>query len=103
MPEQDWAAQTADTIEQVVDSIRSKTADPLQSAARWTVYGLLALPLLLAALILFAVGAIRALDAYLPYHPLARRVWSADAIVGGLFSLLGMFAWSKRRRRGGES
>ena len=98
-PRSDWTVQAADTIESVVGSVRSKTADPLVTVARGLVYGLLAAIVGTMALVLVAVAAVRVLDVYLPWHPQDRRVWSADLIMGGVFVLAGMFLWSRRRRR----
>jgi hypothetical protein len=88
----DWAKETADRIESVVVSIRSKTSDPLERVVRVVVYGLLAAVLGIAALVLFSVALVRAVDVWVP-----GEVWSAHVIVGGIFTLAGLFAWSKRR------
>jgi hypothetical protein len=87
----DWAAQTADTIERVVGSVRGKTAEPLDRVARVLVYGLVAAILGVAALVLLAVAAVRALDVAIP-----GEVWSAHAVAGGIFTLAGLFLWRKR-------
>ena len=87
----DWAAQTADTIERVVGSVRGKTAEPLDRIARVLVYGIVAAILGVAALVLLAVAAVRALDTAIP-----GEVWSAHAVVGGIFTLAGLFLWRKR-------
>lgn len=90
--EPDWAAQTADSIERVVGSIRAKTADPLDRIVRVVVYGLLAGIVGVAALVLLIAALIRALDVAIP-----GGVWSAHLIVGGIFTLAGLFLWTKRR------
>lgn len=87
----DWAAQTADSIERVVGSVRSKTADPIEKLARFLVYGLVAGILGVTALVLLAVLLVRVLDVVIP-----GEVWPAHLIVGGIFSLLGLFLWRKR-------
>lgn len=94
----DWAAQTAETVTRVVDRVRSTTSDRLVHLVRAVVYGLLAAVMGTAALILTAIAAVRIMDSYLPFagRP-ARAVWVADAIVGGIFSLTGLFLWSRRR------
>ncbi|MEA3055635.1 MAG: hypothetical protein QOD30_1067 [Actinomycetota bacterium] len=93
--EPDWAAQTADTIDRVVTSIRSKTADPLDHIVRIVVYGILAGVLGIGALVLLAIALVRAVDVAIP-----GRVWSAHLAVGGIFTLAGLFLWSKRRTPG---
>lgn len=91
-PTGDWASQTADQIEKVVVGLRSKTADPLDHIARIVVYGLLAAVVGIAALVLLIAGLVRALDVLLP-----GEVWSAHVLLGGIFTLLGLFLWTKRR------
>ncbi len=84
--EADWTVQVADTVERVVGTIRDKTAVPLTTVARGLVYGIIALVMGVATLVLVAIGLVRALDAYLP-----EDVWSAHLLVGGIFSLAGAF------------
>ena len=87
----DWPAQTADTIERFVTSVRDKTTGPLETIARGLVFGLLAAILGTAALVLLAVAVVRVLDVAIPGD-----VWSAHAVAGGIFTLAGLFLWSKR-------
>lgn len=82
--------QVADTIESVVGSVRNKTAVPLETVARGLVYGIIVATLGVAALVLVTILAVRVLDYVLP-------VWAAYAILGGLFTLLGLLLWRKRR------
>jgi hypothetical protein len=90
--EVDWAAQTADSIDRVIGSVRSKTTEPIERVGRLVVYGLLAAIVGLAALVLFSVGLVRALDVAIP-----GEVWSAHLVAGGIFTLAGLFLWRKRR------
>lgn len=87
----DWPAQTADTIERVVESIRSKTTEPVERVVRAVVYGLLAAVLGVVALVLVAVAAVRFVNAYLPGD-----VWAAHLLVGAVLTLLGLLLWSRR-------
>lgn len=87
----DWAAQTADTIERVVGSVRGKTSEPLERVARIVVYGVVAAFLGLAALVLLTIAVVRALDIAIP-----GEVWSAHVVAGGIFTVLGLFLWRKR-------
>jgi hypothetical protein len=91
-PSGDWASQTADQIEKVVVGLRSKTADPLEHIARIVVYGLLAGVLGIAALVLLVVGLVRAMDVWIP-----GEVWVAHTILGGIFTVVGLFLWTQRR------
>ena len=90
----DWPAQTADTIDRVVVSIRDKTAVPLERIGRLIVFGLLAGILGVAAVVLVAVAWVRMLDAYIPVD----SVWPAHLITGGIFTLAGLFLWAKRKQ-----
>ena len=94
----DWAAQTADTIDRVVTSVSSKTADPLDRVVRIVVYGIVAAVLAVSALVLVSITLIRVVDILVP-----GPVWSAHVIVGGIFSLAGLFLWTKRRPSGTSS
>jgi hypothetical protein len=89
----DWAVQTADTIERLVESVRSNTADRLVSVTRLVVFGLLAAILSTAALILFAVGVVRGLVLLLG------TAWAAHLVLGGLFTLVGLFLWQQAWKR----
>lgn len=93
----DWPAQAADTIERVVGTVRDKTTGPAITAGRWVVYGTFAFFVGLAVLVLLAIAAVRLLDAYLPDAVFGEEhTWAAHLIVGLLFSIAGMVAWSKR-------
>jgi hypothetical protein len=91
----DWPAETADTIERLVGTVRSKTAEPVERIARVVVYGLLAAVLGIAVLVLFTIALVRFVDVYLPGD-----VWSAHLLVGVLFTLVGLFLWSRRASSG---
>ena len=96
-PTGDWASQTADQIEKVVVGLRSKTADPLDHIARIVVYGLHAGVLGIAALVLLIAGLVRAMDVWIP-----GEVWVAHTILGGIFTVLGLFLWTERRKKSDE-
>lgn len=80
----DWTVRAADGIERVVTAIRDKTTFPLTTLARGLVYGLVAAVMGAAAVVVVAVGSVRAVDNYLP-----GRVWAAHVLVGGIFSTAG--------------
>src|SRR5438477_9803212 len=81
----DWAVQTADTIERLVESVRSNTSDRLVSVARLVVFGLLAAILGTIALVVLAILVVRILDSYIP-----GGVWVVYLLLGGLFTLAGL-------------
>jgi len=87
----DWAAQTADTIEQAVGKVRGKTTEPLERVGRIVVYGLVATFVGIAVLVLLAVLLVRALDILIP-----GEVWSAHLVTGGIFTVAGLLIWRKR-------
>lgn len=92
---EDWAAATADAIERAVQSVRSKTADPLERVVRLVVYGLLAGIVGLAIAVLFAVAALRGLVVLIDvvWQP---EVWLAYLILGGIFVVAGLLVWRRR-------
>jgi len=90
----DWAVQTADTIERLVETVRSNTADRLVSAARLVVFGLVAAVMGTVALVLLAVALVRVLHSYLP-----GGVWVAHLVLGGFFTLVGLLLWQQAWKR----
>lgn len=92
----DWTVQVADTIESVVGSVRNKTAVPLETVARALVYGIIVSAMGVAALVLGTILSVRVLGYVL-------EIWAAYAILGGLFTVGGMFLWRKRRRQSAKT
>lgn len=86
----DWAAQTADTIDRLLTQLRSRTTVPLVRAARGIVFGLLIGILAVAVLVLVAITWVRVLS-YLP-----GGVWVAHFITGVLFCLIGAILMHQR-------
>ncbi len=96
----DWPAQAADTIERIVGSVRDKTTGPAITAARGLVYGTFALLVGSVVAVVLAISAVRALDVYLPDSVFGEdHTWVAHAIIGGAFSIAGMYLWSQRSQR----
>ncbi len=85
----EWPTQAADTIERVVSNVKRKTTGPAIVVSRAVVYGLVAATFGIIAFILGIVGVVRALDALLP-------TWGVHLVLGGIFSLAGLFCWSRR-------
>jgi hypothetical protein len=93
----DWPVQAADTIERVVGGVRDKTTGPAITIARWVVYGTFAAVVGTTVAVLLIVGAVRVLDVYLPDEVFGdEHTWVAHLIVGTLFTVVGMVAWSQR-------
>jgi hypothetical protein len=92
-PDTDWTVQAADTIEGLVTSIRNKTTVPLTTVVRGVVYGILAAFAGGAAMVLMAIALVRLVDVLTG----AGNVWIAHLSIGMVFTLVGVWAWSKRR------
>jgi hypothetical protein len=95
----DWTDDLTDRIESAVSSVREKTTVPVTKAARAVVFGLVAGILGAGAFLLVVVAVVRLLDVYMPYHPLARRVWTVDAGAAAIFLGVGALAWRRRKPR----
>jgi hypothetical protein len=87
----DWTHQVADAIDNAVGTVRDKTVVPAERLVRAVVAGLLAGFFVAAAGLLAALGGFRLIDTYLPGN-----VWSAYLLLGGIFTGLGLFCWSRR-------
>jgi predicted metal-binding membrane protein len=103
-PDDDWPTQAADTIERVVGSVRDKTTGPALTVSRALVYGTFAVIVGLAAFVLAVIAAVRLLDSYLPDAVFGEdHTWAAHLITGLVFTIAGLFAWSKRTSRPEET
>jgi hypothetical protein len=85
----DWPAQAADTIVDVVGSVRDKTTGPALTVARGVVYGLLILGVAAMTVVVALVGVIRLLDNWLP-------IWGVYLGLGTVFVLAGALLWRQR-------
>ena len=92
-PPDDWPTRVVDAVEDVVDAVNERVVRPLLLVARAVVFGFIVATMALLISVLLAVAVIRLLDVY----AFRGRVWASDALVGGLFSLGGLLAWSRRR------
>ena len=87
---EDFPARIADLLESVATRVRAMTVDKLAGAARWTAAGLVLIVLATLLLVYLVVGLLRLLGGVIGVG------WSYVA-VGGLFLLLGLFLWGKRK------
>ena len=103
-PQRDWPAQAADTIEQVVGSVRDKTTGPAITVARAVVYGTFAALVGAACLLLLVIASVRMLDSYLPDAVFGEEhMWAAYLILGLVFVITGAVLWHRRRSTGEEA
>lgn len=92
----DWPRKAADAVDLVVDTLHDKAIRPALLAARAVVFGLLVAVLALVVLVVLSVGLVRLLDVY----AFGGRVWISYAVLGGIFTVAGLAAWSRRTPRG---
>jgi hypothetical protein len=96
--QEDWPAQFADTIVNVVGSIRDKTTGPALTIARAAVYGSFAAIVGCAAVVLLVIAGVRLIDSYLPDAVFGEtHTWAAHMIIGLLLSIAGLVLWMRRR------
>jgi hypothetical protein len=92
-----WANEITDRITQVVGKVRDKTTNNAIVAVRAVVYGLLAFCLAIALIILLLIFLTRGLQSLLSLMMgWDTAVYVSYFIVGGLLTLAGLFAMTKR-------
>jgi uncharacterized membrane protein len=92
-----WAADLADTVEQVVGEVRDRATKPAVKVTRGVVFGLLGAVLGVVALALLLIGATRGLQVVLDtWLSRAQSVYLSYLIMGGILCLLGAFFFHKR-------
>jgi hypothetical protein len=94
----DWTVAAVDRIESAIAVVRDNATTRVVVAARAVVYGLIAAVLGLVVLVLLTIGAVRLLDiALADWHVLGfqdhpgRSVWVVLLVLGGIFTLPGLF------------
>jgi len=91
----DLPVRGADAVDAVVDFIQVKAVRPLTLATRAIVFGIIVFAATVVTMTLLSITLIRVLTVYIP----GNRVWVSDLIVGTLFVVLGIVAWSQRISR----
>lgn len=84
-----FPAKIADALEAFASRVRAMTVDRIANAVRWTAVGIVIGVLGAVAFVMSAIGIFRVLDT-------AVDTEVAFAGMGGLFTLIGVFAWRKR-------
>ena len=94
----DWPAQATDTIVKVVGTASDKVTGPVTTAARALVFGLFAAILGTAVITLVSILAVRIANNYLPDSVFGEEhVWAAHLLIGLLFSVFGIWLWTRRK------
>ncbi|MGK2928330.1 MAG: hypothetical protein ACSLFO_02005 [Acidimicrobiales bacterium] len=98
--DRDWPAKATETIVEQVGKIRDKTTGPALKVARYAVFAAFAVSLGTVALIIFVIGAVRALDVYLPDAVFGEtHTWAAHSIIGLVLLLAGLVIFARKARR----
>jgi hypothetical protein len=87
----DWTKDLLDRLDHYIDVVRSNTTDRLVKVARLLVFGVITAILGTMAAIIALIALIRVLDIVLP-----REVWLPYMVLGAIFLVAGLFAWSKK-------
>lgn len=95
---EEWSTRALDAIDTVVATVNDKGVRPAILIARGVVFGVIIGVTTLAALVLLSVGLIRLGTDYLFDH----KVWISYLVLGGLFSVAGAFAYSRRGTARGQ-
>ena len=91
----EWPKKAADAVEMVVDTIHDKAIRPAALIARAVVFGLVVAALITVLVVMVSVAVVRILDVY----AFGRQVWASYTVLGGLLTLVGLGAWSRRTVR----
>ena len=93
----DLPTKVADTIEQVVGTVRDMTTGRALTVARAIVYGTFAAIVTIAVLVTAIVFLVRIINTYLPGD-----VWATYLLLGLVFSVAGIVLWSRRTAPAGR-
>jgi hypothetical protein len=88
----DLPTRGTDLVESLVTLLRDKTVRPLTLATRAIVFGIIIFAASVITITLLSIALIRLLTVY----AFDGRVWLSDLVVGGVFVIVGVVAWSQR-------
>ncbi len=91
----DLPTRGTDLVDTLVELLRDRAVRPLTLATRAVVFGIIILAASLVSLVLVSIILIRLLTVY----AFDGRVWLSDLVVGVLFVIVGLVAWSRRTDR----
>src|SRR4051794_15800491 len=101
---EDWPAQATDTIVKAVGTASNKVTGPVTTIARGIVFGLFAVILGVAAIVLLTIMLVRIVNNYLPDSVFGdHHVWAAHMVVGAVFLTASLAVWSARKPRPAEA
>ncbi len=89
----DLPTRGTDTVEALVTLLRDKTVRPLTLVTRAIVFGIIVFAASVVTVVLVSITLIRLLTVY----AFDGRVWLSDLVVGIVFVVVGLVAWSRRR------
>jgi hypothetical protein len=95
----DLPVRGADMVDKLVELLRDRTVRPLTLATRAVVFGIIVFAASVVVVVLVSITLIR----FLTIYAFNGRVWLSDLVVGALFVIAGMVAWSRRRDPSAES
>jgi hypothetical protein len=88
----DLPVRGTDLVESLVTLLRDKTVRPLTLATRAIVFGIIIFAASIVTVTLVSIALIRLLTVY----AFDGRVWLSDLVVGVLFVVAGLVAWTQR-------
>jgi hypothetical protein len=88
----DWPTKATDAVDTLVALLRDKTVRPATLAARAIIFGIIIFAAAVTVVTLLSITLIRLLTVYV----FDGRVWASDLLVGVLFVVVGLLAWSQR-------
>ncbi|MEI7654547.1 MAG: hypothetical protein WCJ82_04635 [Actinomycetota bacterium] len=80
-------------LDDVLDQIHDRLLRPIIMVVRALSYGVVFVTLAVILLICVTIGLVRLLDVY----AFAQHPWASDLVLGGLFVLVGLVIWRRRR------
>jgi hypothetical protein len=92
----DLPTRGTELVDTLVELLRDKTVRPLTLATRAVVFGIIVFAATVVTVTLLSITLIRLLTVY----AFSGRVWLSDLVVGALFVVAGMVAWTKRTGSG---
>jgi hypothetical protein len=88
----DVPVRAADLVDTLVGLLRDKAVRPLTLVTRAVVFGIIVFAASVVTVVLVSIASIRILTVY----AFNGRVWPSDLLVGAVFVVVGLVAWSRR-------